>query len=82
MRAVVVLMATIIFVSPLIWSRHYLIKTGSGEEDGGGGGGGGDYSGLGGDNVLDCATNSKNYFCRHIAQLFNNYRTEEMETEE
>ena len=80
MRAVVVLMLTIIFVFPLVWSRHYLIKTGSAEEDGGVGGG--DYSGLGDKDVLDCATNNDNYFCRHIAQLFQKQSTEEMETEE
>ena len=80
MRAVLVLMMTIIFVSRLAWSRHFLIKTAEdGEEDGTDGA---DYNtGLGDPGVLDCSTDSDNYYCRHIAQLFNQ-RREEMETDQ
>ena len=81
MRAVLVLMMTIICVSRLVWSRHLLIKTAEvGEDDGAGGA---DYNtGLGEpdtDTVLDCSTDSDNYYCRHIAQLFSQRRAE-MET--
>ena len=84
MRAVLVLMMTIIFVSRLVTSRHFLIKTSKeAEDDGTGARAGADYNtGLGDNPVLDCSTDSNNYYCRHIAQLFNQQRREEIEADE
>ena len=75
MRTVVVLMMIIILLNvlPQLWSRFYLIRTGSGEDQSNQEGQ--DYAGLDDDSVLDCTT-TNNYFCRHIAQLFNKKKRE------
>ena len=78
MRTVVVLMMIIILLNvlPQLWSRFYLIKTGSGEDQSNQEGQ--DYAGLDDDSILDCTT-TNNYFCRHIAQLFNKKKREKEE---
>ena len=80
MRAAVVLMIIIILLDflPQLWSRFYLIKTGSGEDQDNQEGK--DYAGLDDDSIMDC-TNNNNYFCRYIAELFNKKKGKRRKTD-